>query len=265
MIRFSLKNLFLAAPLVLAGLSGCTRDGKFQPVDMWNGSRLKPYEQVNFFEDKTVSQHPPGGTVARGQERADEPTFYGTQNGALITYNPIMRAVSTPDAKQAVIERGQERFNIYCQPCHGLGGYGDGMIIKRGFAKPPSYHIERLRTAPDGHLYDVIANGYGSMYSYAARVPPKDRWAIVAYIRALQRSQNASLSDVPASVKLKTTPEIVPPIGEAKNFGPSAGGEYHGTGPTGREQDSEGLSEDRSTQKAETKPGGSSIPETRVQ
>lgn len=265
MTRFSFQNLLWAAPLVLAGLSGCTRDGKFQPVDMWNGARLKPYEQVNFFEDNTVSQHPPAGTVARGQERADEPTYYGTQDGALIKYNPILRAVSTPQARKAVIERGQERFNIYCQPCHGLGGYGDGMIVKRGFAKPPSYHIARLRNAPDGHFYNVIYNGYGAMYSYAARVPPKDRWAIVAYIRTLQRSQNAKAGDVPADVKLQTTPEITPPIGDAKNFGPSAGGEYHGSGPTGREQDSEGLNEDRSTQKGETKPGGDSIPESGVQ
>lgn len=265
MIRFSFKNLALIVPLALAILPGCTRDGKFQPVDMWNGARLKPNEGVNFFADQSSSQLDPAGTVARGQERSDEPMFYGTQNGALIAYNPILRRASTPQVRKAIIERGQERFNIYCQPCHGLGGYGDGMIIKRGFAKPPSYHIDRLRNAPDGHLYDVIYNGYGSMYSYAARVPTNDRWAIVAYIRTLQRSQNAGAGDVPAGLKLKTTPEITPPIGEAKNFGPSAGGEYHGTGPTGREQDSEGLSEDRSTQKSETKPGGSSIPEIGAQ
>ena len=250
MTRISFKNGLWAAPLAFLTLTGCTRDGKFQPIDMWNGSRLKPYESVNFFADKTVSQHPPAGTVARGQERLDEGVFYGTQNGALIAYNPIMDGAKTPAARKAVIERGQERFNIYCQPCHGLGGYGDGMIIKRGFAKPPSYHIDRLRTAPDGHLYDVIANGYGSMYSYGARVPTRDRWAIVAYIRTLQRSQNASASDVPADVKLGTKPLITPGIGEAKNFGPSAGGEYHGSGPGGRgEPGSNGANEEDSTQK----------------
>lgn len=248
MTRFSSKNLLWTAPLVLAGLTGCTRDYKFQPVDMWNGSRLKPYEAVNFFANKGSSQRPPSGTIARGQDRVDEPTFYGTENGALITYNPIMQAAGTPDAKKALIQRGQERFNIYCQPCHGLGGYGDGMIVQRGFAKPPSYHIDRLRKAPDGHLYDVITNGYGSMYSYAARVPTRDRWAIVAYIRALQRSQNASAADVPAGVTVGTTPQVEPPIGDTHYYGPSAGREVHGSGPAGAgEPGSNGLNEEDST------------------
>lgn len=250
----SFRNLKWAAPLVILGLTGCTRDYKFQPVDMWNGSRLKPYEQVNFFPNNTVMQHPPAGTVARGQERADEPTFYGTQNGALVTYNPIMNAATTPAAKKAVIERGQERYNIYCQPCHGLGGYGDGMIVQRGFAKPPSYHIDRLRTAPEGHYFDVITNGYGSMYSYAARVPTRDRWAIAAYIRALQLSQNASAADVPANVKLGTAPQISPPI-DVHNMGPSAGREYHGTGPGGRgEMGTNGTNEENRTLKGAEAP-----------
>ncbi|MBW3637588.1 MAG: cytochrome c [Armatimonadetes bacterium] len=214
---------------------------------MWNGSRLKPYEAINFFENNGVSQHPPSGTVARGQERLDEPTFYGTQNGALVTYNPIMRASTTPGATKAFLERGQERYNIYCQPCHGLGGYGDGMIVKRGFAKPPSYHIDRLRNAPEGHYFDVMTNGYGSMYSYANRVPPQDRWAIAAYIRVLQRSQNATLADVPAGVKLGTTPLVQPPI-NPHNMGPSAGREYHGTGPGGAgEMGTNGLNEEDRT------------------
>jgi mono/diheme cytochrome c family protein len=254
MTRFSSKNLLWTAPLVLAGLTGCTRDYKFQPVDMWNGSRLKPYEAVNFFENKGVSQHPPTGTIARGQDRSNEQTFYGTENGALVTYNPIMQAATTPDAKKAVIQRGQERFNIYCQPCHGLGGFGDGMIVKRGFAKPPSYHLDRLRNAPDGHFYDVITNGYGSMYSYAQRVPTRDRWAIVAYIRALQRSQNANASDVPADVKIGTTPQVEPPIGDAHYMGPSAGREYHGTGIGGRgEAGGTALNEEDGTVRGDTK------------
>ncbi|RYG75321.1 cytochrome c [bacterium] len=214
-------------------LTGCTRDHKFQPVDMWNASRLKPYEAVNFFPDKTVSQHPPAGTVARGQERLDEPTYYGTQNGTLVTYNPILANAKTPAERKAVIERGQERFNIYCQPCHGLGGYGDGMIVKRGFSKPPSYHIERLRDAPDGHLYGVIAKGYGAMYSYAARVPTRDRWAIVAYIRTLQRSQNASASDVPAGITLGDKAVIAPPLGEAAHGEAHGEGAEHGTSENG--------------------------------
>ncbi|HJT06952.1 MAG TPA: cytochrome c, partial [Stellaceae bacterium] len=100
-------------------------------------------------------------------------------------------------ATAQVLERGQQRFNVYCSPCHGEAGDGNGMIVQRGFPRPPSYHIDRLRQAPSQHFYDVISNGYGAMYSYAARVAPADRWAIVAYIRALQASQNATLAQVP--------------------------------------------------------------------
>ncbi len=233
-MQLSFKYLLWGAPLALSALSGCTRDGKFQPVDMWNGSRLKPYEQVNFFDDKRSSRLPPTGTVARGQDRLNEPLFYGTNNGTLVATNPMFDK-ATPKDKVALLERGQERYQIYCQPCHGLAGYGDGMIIKRGFAKPPTYHQERLRKVSDGYIYDVIANGYGSMYSYGSRVPPRDRWAIVAYIRALQRSQNAQAGDLPANIKPgqeKVEPLIQP--GEQKYIGPRGGGEYNGTGPGGR-------------------------------
>ena len=96
-----------------------------------------------------------------------------------------------------LLARGQERYGIYCSPCHGLSGNGDGMIVRRGFPAPPSYHSARLRAAPAKHFFDVITNGYGVMYSYAARVEPRDRWAIVAYIRALQESRNAKLADIP--------------------------------------------------------------------
>ena len=197
---------------------------------MWNNSRLKPYENVNFFDDNRSSRTPPAGTVARGQDRLNEPLYYGTQNGTLVTTNPLFVAAKTPDDKMALIQRGQERYQIYCQPCHGLAGYGDGMIVKRGFAKPPSYHQTRLRNVADGYLFDVITNGYGSMYSYGSRVPTRDRWAIVAYIRTLQRSQNAQAGDVPAQYQGKEA--IVPPItpGEDKYMGPSAGRSYHQTG-----------------------------------
>jgi mono/diheme cytochrome c family protein len=100
---------------------------------------------------------------------------------------------------KAVILRGQERYNIYCAPCHGMTGDGDGMIVRRGFSQPPTYHQDRLRKAPVGHFFDVITNGYGAMYSYGSRVEPEDRWAIVAYVRALQLARNAKISDVPAN------------------------------------------------------------------
>ena len=98
---------------------------------------------------------------------------------------------------KAFIERGQQRFDIYCSPCHGRIGNGLGMIVRRGFKQPPSYHIDRLRNAPVGHFFDVITNGYGAMLNYSAQVQPRDRWAIIAYIRALQYSQNANVNDLP--------------------------------------------------------------------
>jgi len=259
-MRTRLKPLLWGAPLALAALGGCTRDGKFQPVDMWNGTRLKPYEQVNFFDDKRSSRVPPAGTVARGQDRLNENLYYGTQNGSLIATNPLFNGtaqapVSAQD-KLALIERGQERYQVYCQPCHGLAGYGDGMIVKRGFAAPPSYHQARLRNATDGYIFDVITNGYGSMYSYGSRVPPRDRWAIVAYIRTLQRSQNAQPSDIPADKKSST--EVQPPLesGDLKYIGPSGGGDYSGSAPGGRGNPAESGSneENGANQTGEVKP-----------
>lgn len=102
-----------------------------------------------------------------------------------------------PPVDAALLARGSERYGIYCTPCHGLAGYGDGMIVQRGFPAPPSYHTDRLRQAPGRYFFDVITNGYGVMYPYAARVEPRDRWAIVAYIRALQESQHAKVAELP--------------------------------------------------------------------
>ena len=102
---------------------------------------------------------------------------------------------------KAVIERGQNRFNIYCTPCHDQLGTGNGMIVRRGFRHPPSYHIDRLRQVQNGYIFDVITNGFGAMPDYAAQIPARDRWAIVAYVRALQLSQNASVNDVPADAR----------------------------------------------------------------
>ncbi|WP_354036492.1 cytochrome c [Bradyrhizobium sp. S3.2.6] len=103
----------------------------------------------------------------------------------------------------ALLDRGRDRFGIFCSPCHGAGGDGNGIIVQRGMPRPTSYHDERLRTADDQHFFDVISNGYGAMYSHAARVPPRDRWAIVAYIRALQLSRHASIDDVPPEQRAK--------------------------------------------------------------
>jgi len=104
---------------------------------------------------------------------------------------------------QKLLERGEDRFKVFCTPCHGLQGDGNGMAAARGMKRPPSYHIDRLRQAPNGYFYDVMTNGFGAMYSYAERIPPRDRWAIIAYVRALQLSRNAKVSDLPESVRQK--------------------------------------------------------------
>jgi hypothetical protein len=149
-------------------VSGCTRDWKFQPNDMWNKSRLKPYEPIGLAEgvEVSASRPLPNGTIARGQLRIDEAMYNGTLNGRLVTTIPAaaMRGVTM----RQLAERGKERYDIYCLPCHGIVGNGDGMVTKRGMAVPPSYSLPRLRNAPIGHFYDVITNGYGAMYSYAS-------------------------------------------------------------------------------------------------
>jgi len=187
-VRISFKVL-CAVLLGVTVLPGCTRDYKFSPVDMWNRSRLKSYEPVDFFDNQNSTRPLPAGTVARGNLHNDDALFRGTQNGRFV--NAIPAAATDGASEKEVIQRGQERYNIYCLPCHGLSGHGDGMIVRRGFSPPPDYRIQRLRRAPLGHFYDVISNGYGAMYSYAARVPVRDRWAIAAYIRRLQKVQSS--------------------------------------------------------------------------
>lgn len=213
----TLSGLFL--------VGGCNRQWEFAPVDMWNRSRLKPYEPIGMSGTNGASLPVVRGTVARGQLRTDEAFYNGTQNGRLITSLPpaMLRAASMRE----IVERGHERYDIFCQPCHGVAGQGDGMIVKRGFSPPPSYHIARLRNAPIGHFYDVITNGYGAMYSYAARVPPRDRWAIAQYIRVLQRSRNARPDDVPANLRgeLQSKGRIGPSGGVSLSETPSLPGE----------------------------------------
>jgi mono/diheme cytochrome c family protein len=151
---------------------------------MHNQPRYKPLAATTFFGDGRSARPAIDDTVARGQLRTDEARFTGKENGKDITYFPIQ-------ITRADLERGQDRFNAYCSPCHGRLGDGHGMIVLRGLRQPPSYHDPRLVNAPVGHFFDVMTNGYGAMYSYASRVAVDDRWRIAAYIRALQLSQNA--------------------------------------------------------------------------
>jgi mono/diheme cytochrome c family protein len=178
------KTLAAVSALLMLAAAGCR-------PDMYNQPRYKTYAADDFFRDGASARPLPPHTVARGHADLDTEYFEGkTDDGKLVEAFP---QPVTP----AMLERGRERFDIYCSVCHGRTGEANGMIVQRGFPAPPSYHTERLRTAPVGHFYDVITNGYGVMYSYAARVEPSDRWAIAAYIRALQLAQNAKLDDVP--------------------------------------------------------------------
>lgn len=152
--------------------------------DMHNQPKYKPLAATDFFGDRRASRPVIEDTVARGQLHLDEARYTGKQNGKDVTAIPIQ--ITSAD-----VERGHDRFEIYCSPCHGRLGDGQGMIVKRGLRQPPSYHDERLVSAPIGHFFDVMTNGYGAMYSYASRVSVDDRWRIAAYIRALQLSQNA--------------------------------------------------------------------------
>jgi mono/diheme cytochrome c family protein len=178
----------IAAGIALALLlAGCQQDMAQQP-------RVKPLAASDFFADGRGARPPVAGTVARGQLREDEHLYTGKVGGQLATTFPF-------PVTRAVLERGRERYNIFCTPCHGALGDSTGMIVRRGLKPPPSFHIERLQQSPPGHFFDVMTNGLGAMQDYAAQVSVEDRWAIAAYIRALQLSQNATLADVPAAMR----------------------------------------------------------------
>jgi hypothetical protein len=181
----------LAALLLglLFSVAGCRLDMHVQP-------KYKPLAATDFFGDGRSARPVVEGTVARGQLRLDEHLYTGKVDGKPATTFPF------PITRKDLL-RGQERFNIFCAPCHDASGTGRGMIVLRGFPQPPSYHIDRLRQAPLGHFFDVITNGLGNMYGYGSRVAPEDRWRIIAYVRALQLSQGATLDDVPPAQREK--------------------------------------------------------------
>lgn len=163
---------------------------------MHDQAKFEPLEQSTFFGDDRSSRAPVEGTVARGQLRDDDRLYRGRIGTEFITGIPV-------PVNDQLLLRGQQRFNIYCTPCHDTTGTGNGMIVQRGFKRPPSYHIDRLRQAPDGYIYDVVTNGFGAMAGYADQIPVTDRWAITAYVRALQLSQHAGINDVPSQEREK--------------------------------------------------------------
>ncbi len=180
--KFLYRSLFGIASLILTGCE--LRQA------MYDQEKYEPLEKSSFFADGQSWRPQVEGTVARGELREDTHFYEGIVNGELSNVLPI-------DLNKEVLERGQQRYNIYCSPCHDRTGQGNGIIVKRGLKQPTSFHDDRLKDMPVGYFFDVITNGYGVMYSYASRVPIKDRWAIAAYIRTLQLSQNVDLEKLP--------------------------------------------------------------------
>lgn len=178
----SLRKLSLAALTV--ALAACRQDMHDQP-------RYKPLAATGFFGDGRSARQLVDGTVARGHLRIDQALYTGKIGDTDVDTFPF-------PITRADVLRGQERFNIYCSPCHSRVGDGNGMVVKRGFRQAANYHSDKLLKAPVGHFFDVMSNGFGAMPSYASRVEPEDRWRIAAYIRVLQFSENATIDDVPA-------------------------------------------------------------------
>jgi hypothetical protein len=176
---------FSASLLSLAGCEYTLRQ------DMANQPRQNPLSPSDFFPDGRSARQPIENTVARGSIEND-PLFIMKDSNAF----PL-------PLTQELLERGQDRYGIFCTPCHGLQGDGQGMVAMRGMKHPPTYHQDRLRQVPNGYIYDVITNGFGAMYGYSAQIPPRDRWAIIAYVRALQLSRNAHVNDLPPDLKQK--------------------------------------------------------------
>jgi hypothetical protein len=168
---------------LLVVASACRRDMQDQP-------KYKDLRGSALFEDGRSARPLPEDTVARGTLHADARFATGKENGQPVATLPI-------PLTRALLARGRDRYRIFCTPCHGLTGEGVGIVVQRGFRRPNSFHIDRLRAAPVGYFFDVETRGFGAMMDYSAQIPPEDRWAIAAYIRALQLSQGAALSDVP--------------------------------------------------------------------
>ncbi len=171
--------------LCLAAASACRQDMHDQP-------RAEPFEESDFFGDRRSVRPAVEGTIARGHLRLDEHFYTGKIDGALATTFPTAVTIE-------MLKRGQERYDIYCAPCHSKTGDGLGMIVQRGMKQPESFHSQRLLDVEVGHYFDVVTNGFGNMYSYEERIDPADRWAIAAYVRALQMSQGANLAELPES------------------------------------------------------------------
>ncbi|MEO5896577.1 MAG: cytochrome c [Vicinamibacterales bacterium] len=204
----SSHNLRLVAcALGLLLIAGCRQD-------MHNQPKYRPLRESAFFRDTSSARPIIEGTVARGTLQEDEALFTGKLAGATVKELPF--AIEAKD-----LDRGQERFNIYCTPCHDKTGDGRGMVVQRGYRQPPSFHIDRLKTADAGYIFDVITNGFGAMPDYKAQIDARDRWLVVAYIRALQLSQSATAADVPGG-----NPDTANSKRPATGHQPAGGGKH---------------------------------------
>jgi hypothetical protein len=210
-------------------MAGCRQDMHDQPS-------YRPLQSSDYFKDRRAARPLVDGTVARGQLKEDVEYFTGKRRVAMSRVNaaapqarPAAQGTQPRDGQsasadmfapdlisefpfpvtRAVVQRGRERFNIFCTPCHGYTGQGNGMVAQRGLGPPPSFHSDRLRQAPVGHFFDVVTNGFGAMYSYSSRIPVADRWAIIAYVRTLQRAYAGTVADVPEAdrEKLQAQPQ----------------------------------------------------------
>ena len=204
MINSSLPKTLLRictiAPLILVAGCSLKQDMAKQPKEL-------PLWPSDFFTDGRSARPLVENTVARGSVLEDEMVISKESNAFPLPLN------------LELLERGENRYKIFCSPCHGLQGDGNGMVAMRGMKHPPSYHQDRLRQVPNGYIYDVITNGFGAMLGYSAQVAPGDRWAIVAYVRALQLSRNAKISELPPDVREK----VLHPPAEKKTETPSEG------------------------------------------
>ena len=219
-----LRLCAFAGMILLFAVTGCRRDMQDQP-------KVKPLRGATFFADGLGSRQPIEGTIPRGHLRDDDPEYFtgkkSRAGGATATVTPAQQQTANaqqpaPGAQQnlfpddidyfpipvtkEIVERGRSRYDIFCSACHGMTGNGDGMIVRRGFRRAASFNDDRLRQAPVGHFFDAMTNGWGAMPSYAPQIPVQDRWAIVAYIRALQASQQNNNAAASASPAPSTSP-----------------------------------------------------------
>ena len=189
-LALSLCNAAAGLFVLLHG--GCT--------DMYDDQKMKPLEESRFFSDHLSARPLVEGTVPRDHMLLDEHFYTGKVGGKLVERFPFPITAE-------ILKRGRDRYDVFCSPCHGRLGDGLGMIVQRGFPKPNSFHADSVSAKPVGHYFDVITNGFGVMSSYADQIPVRDRWAIIAYVRALQLSQHATLQDVPEQERKKMETE----------------------------------------------------------